>query len=48
MQIKNLKSEDSLRDKSMISEMEEEKSRKSNATKQKANRELKELVGTME
>lgn len=47
-QIKNKKAEDSLRDKEMIAAVEEEKSRKSNADRQKANKALKGLFGTME
>lgn len=47
-QIKNKKAEESLRDKEMIATVEEEKSRKSNADRQKANKALKGLFGTME
>ena len=47
-QIKNKKAEESLRDKEMIASVEEEKSRKSNADRQKANKALKGLFGTME
>lgn len=47
-QIKNKKAEESLRDKEMIAAVEEEKSRKSNADRQKANKALKGLFGTME
>ncbi len=44
----NKQAEESLRDKEMIASTEEEKSRKSNADRQKANKSLKGLFGSME